>query len=313
VRHDTSFDEATLQPLSLDLALSSGTVRAYRLGTPGAPAAICIPGLDANARSFDLIAPALARRGRDVVVLDLRGRGASPRTRVGTYGWEKHARDVLEVATQLGLDSFDVVGHSMGALVGMQTAAFAPDRVRRLVAVDTAGPTDLLALPSIGSAVFRLPFVYPATGVYCAAMRASGILEPWEELWKRSFVYELQGFHGWVRPRTSFRAVLEDLVYNLVHTSATLWPQLRMPVLLLRATRRLPPFGLVVGARLRDAFLRTVASAELVEVDANHYEVMAHLDALRAIDAFLARSVVVDLTTPLHAGPPERTAEPLSA
>jgi pimeloyl-ACP methyl ester carboxylesterase len=314
VRYELSYLEPSslernLEPAALDLALSSGTVRAYRRGTPGAPAALCIPGLDANARSFDLIARALARSDRDVVVLDLRGRGASPRTRVGTYGWEKHAADVLEVATRLGFETFDVVGHSMGALVGMQAAVLAPQRVRRLVAIDTAGPADLLALPTIASAAFRLAFVYPATGVYCATVRATGVVEPWEELWKRSFVDDLQGFHGWVRPRTSFRAVLEDLVYNLTHTAATLWPRLRTPALLIRATRRLPPFGLVVGARLRDAFLRGAASAQVVEVDANHYEVMAHPEALRAIDAFLARTSLVEANEPLDAGSVARAAE----
>jgi pimeloyl-ACP methyl ester carboxylesterase len=236
---DPSYIEPNLEPAALDLALSSGTVRAYRLGTPGAPAVLCIPGLDANARSFDLVAASLGRRHRDVIVVELRGRGASERTRVGTYGWERHAQDVLEVATQLGHDTFDLVGHSMGALVGMQAAAVAPERVRRLVAIDTAGPADLLALPTIVLAALRLAFVYPATGMYCAT------------------------------------------------------------VLLVRATRRLPPFGLVVGARLRDAFLRSAASAELVEVDANHYEVMAHRDALRAIDAFLARGALVEANEPL--------------
>jgi pimeloyl-ACP methyl ester carboxylesterase len=296
---DPSYIEPNLEPAALDLALSSGTVRAYRLGTPGAPAVLCIPGLDANARSFDLVAASLGRRHRDVIVVELRGRGASERTRVGTYGWERHAQDVLEVATQLGHDTFDLVGHSMGALVGMQAAAVAPERVRRLVAIDTAGPADLLALPTIVLAALRLAFVYPATGMYCATVRASGVVEPWEELWKRSFVDDLQGFFGWVRPRTSFRAVMEDLAYDLTHTAATLWPRLRTPVLLVRATRRLPPFGLVVGARLRDAFLRSAASAELVEVDANHYEVMAHREALRAIDAFLARGTLVEANEPL--------------
>jgi pimeloyl-ACP methyl ester carboxylesterase len=282
-----------LETTPLDLQLSSGSLRAYRLGRPGAPAVVCVPGLDSNARSFDVLAAALARRARQVIVLDLRGRGASPATRVGSYGWVKHAEDVLDVATGLGVDSFELVGHSMGALVGMQAAVLAPERVRRLVAIDTAGPMDLLALPSVASATLRLPFVYPSTGAYCAAMRASGILEPWEDLWKRAFAYELEGFLGFVRPRTSFRAVAEDLVYNLIHSAASLWPRLRMPTLLARATRRLPPFGLVVGARLRDAFLRSVASAELVEVDANHYEIMAHPDALRAIDDFLAAPAVV--------------------
>ena len=278
---------------ALDLQLRSGSVRAYRLGPPAAPAVLCVPGLDSNARSFDVVAAAVARQGRQVVVLDLRGRGASRATGLGTYGWVKHAEDVLEVATALGVDSFNLVGHSMGALVSMQAAVLSPDRVRRLVAIDTVGPMDLLALPSVATATLRLPGVYPSTGAYCAVMRASGIQEPWENLWKRAFAYELQGFLGFVRPRTSFRAVAEDFVYNLFHSATSLWPRLRLPTILLRATRRLPPFGLVVGGRLRDAFLRTVASAELAEIDANHYEVMAHPDALRAINEFLARPALV--------------------
>jgi len=282
-----------VETASFDLQLPSGSVRAYRLGPPGAPAVVCVPGLDANARSFDVLGAALARRGRQVIALDLRGRGASPATAPGTYGWVKHAKDVLAVATQLGIDRFDLAGHSMGALVSMQAAVLAPERVLRLVAIDTVGPMDLLALPSVATATLRLlPFVYPSAGAYCAGMRATGILEPWEDLWKRAFAYELKGFLGGVRPRTSFRAVAEDLVYNLFHTGTSLWPRLRQPTILVRATRRLPPFGFVVGARLRDAFLRTAPSAELAEVDANHFEIMAHPDALRLIEEFLARPAV---------------------
>jgi pimeloyl-ACP methyl ester carboxylesterase len=282
-----------IETTSFDLQLPSGSVRAYRLGPPGAPAVVCVPGLDANARSFDVLGPALARRGRQVITLDLRGRGASPATALGTNGWVKHAKDVLEVATQLGIDTFDLAGHSMGALVSMQAAVLAPERVRRLVAIDTAGPMDLLALPSVATASLRLlPFFYPSAGTYCAGMHAMGILEPWEDLWKRAFAYELEGFLGLVRPRTSFRAVAEDLIYNLVHTGTSLWPRLRLPTILVRATRRLPPFGLVVGAKVRDAFLRKAPSAELAELDANHYEIMAHPGALRVIDEFLARPAV---------------------
>jgi pimeloyl-ACP methyl ester carboxylesterase len=181
----------------------------------------------------------------------------------------------------------------MGALVSMQAAVLAPERVRRLVAIDTAGPMDLLAMPSVAAGALRLlPVVYPSPGAYFAGIQAMGIVEPWEDLWKRAFAYELKGFLGLVRPRTSFRAVAEDFFYNLVHTGTSLWPRLRLPTILVRATRRLPPFGLVVGAKVRDAFLRSAPSAELAEVDANHYEIMAHPGALRAIDEFLARPTV---------------------
>ncbi len=302
-----------VETAALDLQLRSGSVRAYRLGPPGAPAVVCVPGLDSNARSFDVVAGAVARRdGRSSFSISAAVARAR-RLALGTYGWVKHAEDVLEVATTLGIDSFDLVGHSMGALVSMQAAVLSPERVRRLVAIDTVGPMDLLAMPSVATATLRLPFVYPSTGAYCAAMRATGIHEPWEDLWKRAFAYELEGFLGFVRPRTSFRAVAEDLVYNLFHNATSLWPRLQLPTILVRATRRLPPFGLVVGARLRDAFLRTVPSAELAEIDANHYEVMAHPDALRAIDEFLARPAVGRAATSASPESVEQVAGTLTA
>jgi pimeloyl-ACP methyl ester carboxylesterase len=287
----------------LDLQLSSGTLRAYQLGTPGAPAVVCVPGLSANARSFDLVAPTLLRRGRQVVLLDLRGRGFSPATAPGTYGWVNHAKDVLEVASRLGLGSFDLVGHSMGALVSMQAAALSGERIRRLVLVDTVGPADVLALPTITAGLARVGLAYPSAEAYCGLISAPGVVEPWEELWKAHCLYDLEELFGWVRPRTSWMAVAEDLAYGATHNASTLWPSLRMPTLLVRAARRLrPTAGFAVGAGLRDAFLSKVSSAALVEVDANHYEVMAHPRALKAIGEFVARAA------PQEASPPATSA-----
>src|SRR5476651_84996 len=59
----------------IDLQLSSGSLRALRLGPESGAPVLCVPGLSANARSFDAVARRLAERGRAVVVVDLRGRG----------------------------------------------------------------------------------------------------------------------------------------------------------------------------------------------------------------------------------------------
>jgi pimeloyl-ACP methyl ester carboxylesterase len=283
----------------VDLQLESGRLHALRsspaeasapLEAGGHPPVLCIPGLSANARSFDLISATLAEGGHTVLAFDLRGRGHSPAATPGSHGWSRHAADILEAAGKLGFARFDLVGHSMGAFVSLQIAALSPDRVRRLVLIDAVGAPEPAVIPPILAAVQRLDRVYPSEDDYLAPLEQHGAAEPWLPLWRAHYLYELEPVpEGGVRPRTSKAAVLEDVVYGANQDATAFWPSLRVPVLLLRAARPLlPGTGFVIGTALRDAFLRAVPSARAVEIDANHYGVMAHPDSLRAIAAFLA-------------------------
>jgi pimeloyl-ACP methyl ester carboxylesterase len=271
---------------NVELPLSSGVLHGLRYGASGAPV-ICVPGLSANARSFAAIAEALARDGHQVVALDLRGRGLSPAGALGSHGWHRHAEDVLEAARKLGFDSFDLVGHSMGAFVAMQAASLQGKAIRRLVLIDAAGVPEREVIPPILAALERLETVYGSREEYLAKIESRGAAVPWDDLWRQHYLYELEDVPGGVRPRTSKGAVVEDAVYGSQHDAKEFWASLRMPTLLLRAARRLLGTGFVLGTALRDAFLAAVPSARAVEVDANHYGVMAHPDALRAIVGFL--------------------------
>ena len=218
----------------------------------------------------------------------MRGRGLSPVTEPGTFGWKRHAEDVLEAARQLGFASIHLIGHSMGAFVSMQAAALEPDRIQRLVLIDGVGSPEPAVIPPIFASVERLEAVYPSAQAYGDRIRRQGAAVPWQELWERHFLEELEEVPGGVRSRTSKAAVMEDVMYGAAQDARLFWPALRMPTLLLRATRELlPDTGFVVGVALRDAFLAAVPSARLAEVDANHYGVMAHSDALGAVDDFL--------------------------
>lgn len=61
-----------------------------------------------------------------------------------------HVRDVLAMADDRGWQSFDLIGHSMGAGVATLFAATFPERVRRLVLIEGLGPpaTDPLEAPT---------------------------------------------------------------------------------------------------------------------------------------------------------------------
>jgi pimeloyl-ACP methyl ester carboxylesterase len=206
----------------------------------------------------------------------------------GTYGWVSHARDVLGVADSLGAASFIVIGQSMGAFVAMEIARLAPGRLDSVVMIDACGAPDPATVPLIRAAVERLGAIYPSLEAYLALVQRLGTVRPWSPYWERYFQYELAPVAGGVRARSDRGAVLEDATYGEEHDPHALWPFLKMPVLLLRATQQLlEGAGFIVPATERDAFLAQVETANLAEIDANHYGINTHPAASEAIAAFL--------------------------
>lgn len=88
---------------------------------------------------------ALEAAGRRVIGPDLRGHGSSDKpTESGLYLPEHFVGDLVALLDELGLESVDVVGYSMGSRLAWALALAAPGRVRRLV-LGGFGPTDALA------------------------------------------------------------------------------------------------------------------------------------------------------------------------
>lgn len=264
------------------LPLARGPLRVRLHGAAGWPLALGAPGLSANARSFEALGEALSGAGRSLAALDLRGRGRSPAGGPGSHGWESHARDVLAAADHLGVQSFDFVGHSMGAFVGLVLASLAPGRVRRLVLIDAVGVPDPRAMPPILAAASRLGAVYPSVEAFLDRVKALGSV-PWGPFWEAHYREDLVEVPGGVRQRASREAVMEDLAYASAADVRSYWPGVTMPALLIRAAVPMLPGGDVVTTRDRDDFLATVKAARAVEIDANHYGVMNHPETARAV------------------------------
>jgi pimeloyl-ACP methyl ester carboxylesterase len=279
-----------------DLALPSGRLRVRRHGPAGAPLVIGIPGLSANLVSFDFTGERIAGSDRQLVALDLRGRGFSEVTPPGTYGWPSHARDVLAVADALGAERFALIGHSMGAAVAMVCARAAADRIERLVLVDAVGAPEEKSAAAIAAAVARLGATYPSIEGYLGLVQGIGTVRPWSEYWERYFRYEMRQVEGGVTARSDARAVLEDSAFGAGALSFDadaaiyqLWKYLTMPALLVRATQEiLPGFGHIVKAEDARRFAAEVTGGRVVEVDANHYGVATSEAAAAAIAEFLA-------------------------
>jgi len=115
---------------------AAGVRLAYRFwGSPAAPPLLLLHGLADGGADWDGVAPDFARRYR-VYAPDLRGHGRSDRP--GDYSVELMEGDVVAFLDALGLDQVDLIGHSMGGLVGYLLAGDHPGRVRRLVLEDVA-------------------------------------------------------------------------------------------------------------------------------------------------------------------------------
>ncbi len=274
-------------PQALSLQVSQGTLRAHQFGSPEGPLTLCVHGLSSNSRSFDYLGEALAVTGRRIIAIDLRGRGWSEITRAGTYGWANHARDVLEIARNLGAGRFDYVGHSMGAFVGMHVARMAEGRVGKMVLIDAIGTPEPAALLPILAGAKRLGALHKDADAYVATVRSLGTVEPWSDYWETHYRYDLVPVPGGVSPRTDRDAVGEDLVYAGTQRPESMWPSIAAETLLVRSGRALGS-GYIVRASDRDRFVAAAPRRRAIDVDANHYGVMTHPQTAAAVVEFLS-------------------------
>jgi pimeloyl-ACP methyl ester carboxylesterase len=271
------------------IELTSGTLHVESNGDPLGRLLLCVHGLSANCRSFDRFVPVLIEAGHHVVTMDLRGRGRSEITPAGSYGWDSHVRDLLEIADHYGANSFDVMGHSMGGFIGMFLAAQYPPRCGRLVLVDAVGAPEPSTLLSVGKSINRLGRTYPSEPDALVRMQAAGIIDPWDEFWDNYFRWELEPVDDNVRIRTDLAAVGEDRAYGSAHDVYGLWPRLRCPVLLVRANRPMAPAGgFVVSRADAERFAGEARHATVVDVDADHYSVLISPAAISAVERFVS-------------------------
>ncbi len=101
---------------------------------------IAIHGLTRNSADFETIAPLIARGGRRVLAVDVRGRGRSDRAADPmTYQPPVYARDVLALLDGAGIDRAVFLGTSMGGLITMAIAAM-KSRVVAAAILNDIGP-----------------------------------------------------------------------------------------------------------------------------------------------------------------------------
>ena len=111
-------------------------------GDPGAPPIVLLHSLGSDRTMWQPQVEAL-RDDHRIVRIEARGHGQAP-SPPGPYTIDDLGIDVLDVADELGLDTFHLCGVSMGGQTALWVAVHHPDRLRSLVAANTA--------PKVGSA-----------------------------------------------------------------------------------------------------------------------------------------------------------------
>src|SRR5580692_1704081 len=162
---------------------SGGTRFAYRrFGSPGRPPLVFFQHFMGT---LDDHHPALSNAfaiDREVILFNNAGVASSSGAVPDTI--EAMADDAITFTNALGLDTIDVVGHSMGGLVAQEVALARPDLVRRLVLAGTGprGGEGIGALPAWVAELFTrkyerqedmwLPILFSPTETSQAAGRA---------------------------------------------------------------------------------------------------------------------------------------------
>jgi len=96
-------------------------------------------------------------KNRKVVVYDQRGNGRSSELKPDTpCGLNEQIRDLDALRAHLGLERFDLLGHSWGGYLVMAYASRHPERIGHLMIVDSAAP-------KIQDTAFLFKNIYPET------------------------------------------------------------------------------------------------------------------------------------------------------
>lgn len=104
------------------------------LGT-GTHHVLAVHGWFGSARGWGSLPDYLDGSAYTYVFTDLRGYGDRKQVS-GKFTIEEAAADAIALADELGWDRFSVIGHSMGGKAAHQVLLQAPDRVRKLVALN---------------------------------------------------------------------------------------------------------------------------------------------------------------------------------
>lgn len=119
-----------------EVTLESGLQLSYvEMGPSDGQPVLLLHGYTDNSRSWSLLAPYL--NDRHLIAVDLRGHGDSD-SPACCYDINTLASDVNGFMDKLGIETADVIGHSLGSMTAATLAGYHPERVDELVLISTS-------------------------------------------------------------------------------------------------------------------------------------------------------------------------------
>jgi pimeloyl-ACP methyl ester carboxylesterase len=135
----------------------------HRMGS--GPPVLLVHGITSSSRTWKSVMPRLAEK-YTVIAPDLLGHGRSSKPQ-GDYSLGAYASGMRDLLVALDVPKATVVGHSLGGGIAMQFGYQFPDRISRLVLVDTGGigreVTPALRAATLPGAEYVLPLLFTPT------------------------------------------------------------------------------------------------------------------------------------------------------
>src|SRR6187399_3194944 len=143
------------------VSVDGARVHYQEFGDASKPTLVMIHGYTASLYVWKTVAPMLADAGFHIVALDLLGFGYSDKPSWFDYAITSQARMVARFMNRLGIGRATIVGSSYGGAVAATLALDYPERVEKLVLVDTVSNDNLrnhpilklASIPGIGEAM----------------------------------------------------------------------------------------------------------------------------------------------------------------
>jgi pimeloyl-ACP methyl ester carboxylesterase len=204
---------------------------------------VCLHGLSRQGRDFDYLASFLAATERRVVCPDLVGRGRSGRLRdANEYALPQYCADINALVAHLGAKQVDLVGTSLGGLIGIVLAGQPGTPIRRIVVNDIGPYLPWPGLVRIGSYLSSMPADFDRLEEVEAYLRK--VLAPFGDLPDEHWIHLARHSVAWHAERERYVMLCDPQIVrafrNPWHYSINLWKYwtaIKVPIFVLRGAK----------------------------------------------------------------------------